>query len=50
LLVGKQRKEDLHGLDIHMIKEINNYSAQATRGDVLVIVSGAYRASMAGFI
>jgi hypothetical protein len=38
---GRRRKEDLHGLDVHMIDTMERYIRRANAGDVLVIISGA---------
>eukprot|EP00899_Mesostigma_viride_P022263 jgi/Mesvir1/3220/Mv16369-RA.1 len=37
---GRQRKEDLHGLDIYMIDAMDKYIRRGANGDVLVIISG----------
>ena len=37
---GRKLKEDLHGLDIHMIKAMEPHIGRAKEGDVLVIISG----------
>ena len=37
---GRRRKEDLHGLDTHMINMMERYTLRAAAGDVLVIISG----------
>jgi hypothetical protein len=37
---GRRRKEDLHGLDVHMIDTMQRYIRRASAGDVMVIISG----------